>query len=371
MNCDSQALTAVVQSHSIASQEIGLVDLALPQVPLETRRRFRENERTLFDSFGFSEWYCNPPAERAAYLADSEGKIHDKCFYRESSWLGLGRRIEITSPIHPNGRLAREIRKRNPHALINILFLSSGTLDSARTDGSQLWVQEMADNSYIDLPADPEEYLQTLGKATRKHLPYYWRRVQREWGSEGSIAFFRGKEITRAAFDGLIELNRLRMVQHGRLSGWSRAVADTRWKLFQECGLFGAVSLHGQLVAGALSLMHGQDAYLIVLAHDPQFDRFNLGNLSLWLTINHLIETHVCRLHLLWGDSFYKRQFGGKKTTYYRAVCFPYSGLATAFRIADAAGLSRVALLLGRIPQKCEDLLFAKFPRVVRRWIGR
>jgi hypothetical protein len=321
-------------------------DESLAQISPELRSKMSASEAALFDSLGFAELYCFPPARRIAYLVDREGEIVEAGFYRRRRCLGFYEVIDVSNPIDPNGRLIAELQKRHPRTVVTTSFLdkdSSGLPPST----SQVRLQEMANDACIELPNTPEAYLQGLGRTTRKHLPYYWRRVEKEWGPRCNFRIYRAKELSRQAFGRLVELNRLRSLQRGQRSGWTAEIVEQRWKLFQQSGLLCALFRDHELVAATLSLVHGQEAYLIILAHDPDFDRLNLGNVALWLTINHLIEQHFRCFHLMWGDSFYKRQFGGRPVQYYRAICSSSAILAIAVQASTA-----FAAVSGRVLRK-------------------
>src|SRR5581483_4544212 len=97
-----------------------------------------------------------------------------------------------------------------------------------------------------------DEYLRMVGKTTRKHLPYYLRRVDREWSGRWNFGMHHGIQIQRSYYDRIIDLNGLRMARQGRRSGWNSRIAEQRWKLFQERGIVCTVLLDGRVVAGTM-----------------------------------------------------------------------------------------------------------------------
>ncbi len=93
------------------------------------------------------------------------------------------------------------------------------------------------------------------------------------------------------------------------------------------------------IAAATLSLLHGGEGYLIVIAHDPQYDWLNLGSVCLWKTIEHVIGLGHTTFHLMWGESFYKEQFGGAREPLYRVS---YTSKLSAAALGHCLRLLRV-----------------------------
>lgn len=165
----------------------------------------------------------------------------------------------------------------------------------------------------IDFPPTAEAYLQSLGAQTRKHLPYYLRRILRE--VPGIEVFVEeAAAISLSSVEQIVNLNAARIVSKGDIhGGWPAPLVRTRWQLAQQCGLLCGLRLDGRIVGGTLSFIHGHTAHLVLIGHDPAYDRFNVGSLSLWISTRSMIERGLNRCNLLWGQSFYKRQFGAKQ----------------------------------------------------------
>ncbi|MBE3119886.1 MAG: GNAT family N-acetyltransferase [Candidatus Atribacteria bacterium] len=90
----------------------------------------------------------------------------------------------------------------------------------------------------------------------------------------------------------------------------------------QQSGLLCGLRFKSNLVGGTLCYLHQNEAYMVLIGHDPQQDSLNLGNVSMWLTIEWLIKMGIKRCHLLWGKSFYKTQFGAKEHALFEVTVF-------------------------------------------------
>lgn len=312
-------------------------DYSLLQLPSEVRQRLeRRGVANLFCTLGFGESYCYPPGERVCFLENRAGEIVDQCVYRESPWMWFLRQIDVLGPIDPNGHLFRELRRRTRAHRINSHWISPQEFPRNGQAGRALVFRRTGEDLCIALPDSPSLYLQSLGSTTRKHLPYYLRRLRKEWGEAWSFEVCTGQEIHKAAFDQLLELQRLRAATKRQQTLWTEGLREHRWSLVKEKGMLCCLWYREKLVGGTLSFVYANEAYLIVIAHDPEFDRLNVGNLTLWFTIEHLIHCRHKVFHLMWGQSFYKKQFGGVLQPLFKMEFFASSWVAAAWRVAEA-----------------------------------
>jgi hypothetical protein len=345
---------AVAEKSTTASHPLdSFHDFPVAELTTEVRRLLDEAAGDdWFHSFSFAGSYCFPAAERVCFLTDRQGRIIDACFYREGRRWRLLREIHVQGRALPGSAVVRHLVETRKPAMIHLPWLrreECQTMPALKLSGS---VRPAAEDFLIELPARPEQYLQTLGSKTRKHLPYYLRRLEREWGDNLAVVPCFGPAVTRELYREILDLNRQRMRKHHRESAWHPGVVEQRWPIVQERGLLYGVYYRKKLVAGTLSFLHGRNAYLIVLAHDPKFDRLNLGSVVLWLTLQHLIRLQLGCFHLMWGASFYKTQLGGKIEPLFRVTGFASPRLAAAGRLSDALGIAPLSVLAGKVIQR-------------------
>lgn len=336
-------------------------DLPISELSAEIRSRLRRlSDQNWFSSAGFAESYWAPPAERVAFLQDRSGQVIEKCFYREDKWAGLLKEIGIFGPADPHSRLLSELQQRRRAHIVKVSWMAAPNTPFRSSLWKSFAIRQTTEDYCIQLPSSSSEYLQTLGSSTRKHLPYYVRRLSKEWDSGWGFEENTGSDIAFESYERLFELNRLRMDQKGRRTAWTEDLRRQRWKLVQDSGLLCSLRFGNEIVGGTLSFLHEREAYLIVLAHDPQFDRLNLGNISVWLTIQYLIRSGYSRYHLMWGRSSYKEQLGGKIEPLFDMMLFPNSLVATVWFAADSLMMLKGWTLATKISRSIRLRLSAK-----------
>lgn len=335
----------------VASQRVShFHDLSFSDLsPETTSRLLATNGENWFSSLGFARSYCFPKAERLCFFQDSSGEIIERCFYRESRWLGLIRRVDVLGTVDPESDIVRQLLSFRRADLLHLHWVTEKDLPLWKDNWRTQKANRIGEDCCIELPKSVSEYLRLLGTKTRKHLPYYVRRLEREWGNRWNFEAQYGHNISKHSYDGLLDLNRQRMGRKGRRTAWTSELRDHRWRLATESGLLCSLNYDGRIVGGTFSFVHAREAYLIVIAHDPQFDRLNLGSVSLWLTIQHLIRSGHNRYHLMWGRSFYKEQFGGTEAPLYQLTLFANRLISAPWNIADWLLLFKLKALSAKV----------------------
>jgi Acetyltransferase (GNAT) domain len=290
-------------------------------------------------SLRFAESYCYPPAQRVSYITGPDGEILEACFYREGKWGVVFKSISLTCLVEPESNVFQMLVRHRFTDLIRAPFLPAAAISQTRKGRNAVSFRQFGEDYSIELPRSTDQYLRNLGSTTRKHLPYYLRRLKKEWGTDWRAERACGPHIAKQSYLDLLALNRLRMDRKKRRSLWTEELAEHRWKFVCETGCIQLI-LHGdRVVAGTLSFVHDHEAYLVVIAHDPEFDRLNLGNICLWMTIEQLIVQGFSQYHLLWGNSPYKEQFGAVSHPLYQMTLFTNQRTAIVWRAAEVLGL--------------------------------
>lgn len=118
----------------------------------------------------------------------------------------------------------------------------------------------------------------------------------------------------------IAEMNRARMRAKGRIPGVDEPYERRICGLASSQALVGKLVVGGEFVAGALCLKVANEYYLYAVAHDPSYDRYDVGFLGLYKTIIECIELGGAVFHFLWGESEYKYRLMGVKVDLYEVT---------------------------------------------------
>ncbi len=171
---------------------------------------------------------------------------------------------------------------------------------------------EMSDDFILDLPASPDEWMRSLSARTREKLRHHVRHARRR---QPGLHFLSsdGADIDEVLLRQVIDFNRARMKRKGRRFGMDAEEEAALCRMMRERGQLSAIEIDGQLRAGLLCTRAGDDLYMHVIAHDPDFDDLRLGLVCCMLMIEQAIAGGLRRLHFLWGRYDYKTRLGGRR----------------------------------------------------------
>lgn len=177
----------------------------------------------------------------------------------------------------------------------------------------------VSEDYQLSLPHNADDWLASLSSQTREKFRAHLRRAQRR---QPGFAF---RSIASAAIDEgqlrrVIDFNRARMKQKRRRFGMSDTDERNLCRMMRERGQLSVIEIDGQIRAGLLCTMAGDDIYMHVIAHDPAFDDLRLGFLCCALTIQDAIGKRLRRFHFLWGHYDYKTRLGGERKVLSRVL---------------------------------------------------
>lgn len=244
---------------------------------------------------------------------------HTYAVYRRGELLTLfvfslrGGQVELYNEVirleeHEIGDFARYVFAEFPAAQV-IRMRAVHVERAPRGFPSQLY--DYLEDTIVTLPAGAAAYTESLSKNTRRNVRRYSQAVKEELpGFRFSVAL--GAAADPAQIDAVIALNHARMAAKNKQSIIDDAEATRLQSLVRSCGLVAVVTIDGRVCAGAISYRVGDNYFLIVLAHAPEYDRYSLGFLCCYWTICACIERGGKEFHFLWGRYDYKRNFLGQ-----------------------------------------------------------
>lgn len=323
------------------------------------------SDSSWLSSAGFATLFEMESATRVLVSPASGGAAGAYVFYREATDLSCLKTLHVFGPVTLTPDDIQQLMTRRRAHCVSISNLPDNHAQLIASESRHSTVHRTKEDFVIPLPGSVPAYLAQLGRNARKHIPYYERRISREFGSEVHYEYAAGADITSELFTDLVGLNRTRIERKGDTHLWDAQLVDRRWKLARTCGLMCGVYAGDRLVGGTLSYLYQNHAYLVLIGHDPAFDNLNLGNVCLWMTIKRLVDLKVDSFHLLWGRSFYKTQFGGEEIDLYDVRIF-----------RDAVSLAVVSAVLqlrwvGAQPRRVVRRCCRISSRIRRRLIAR
>jgi hypothetical protein len=155
------------------------------------------------------------------------------------------------------------------------------------------------------LPATPDEYLASLGKNTRRNIKRYVEKITRGLPSY-SFNVYAEDAVDERYIREIVQFNQARMASKNKISSLDENETQRITKLAKACGLVGVITINGRICAGAVSYRTGDNYFLDVLAHDPQYDNYWIGILCCYWTICECISRGGKEFHFLWGRYDYK-----------------------------------------------------------------
>jgi hypothetical protein len=267
-------------------------------------------------------------------------------------------------PLHDASELRQIMRRNGAHAA-TFSYLTAAELAAARRLGRWPLLGESHEDIVVDLPATPEDFLRSLGFNRQKQLPKYLRRLRREFGPQLQTVELHKADITEGLCGELVALVGERMHVKGGESLWTPEMLHGASILARQCGWFLGLRLGTKLIGGTLCYMHRGEAIAWIIAHDPAYDHYKIGNICRWMSIARHIEMGCKRHRFGGGMSLAKLRFGGRIESLATVTVFNSRAVALAWHVFSlAARGSRWARVAPRAYAK--RFLPARLVRYVR-----
>lgn len=216
--------------------------------------------------------------------------------------------------------LVRRIRSDATAGVVTLAFMHQGSRAAALLGESGLARGRVASRCFsIGLAGGVDDYKDRLGKSTRKEINAGTNRLAREH-PEHRYEFTLGRQLERDRIRGLLRTYRERLADKHLRFRFSEAylefltdyVAESRDVFLAE------LYLREGLAAFNLGFVgRDREIHVLIVSSDTRFKRLNAGNLLLYNTVCHLIETarggglDVANYDLTRGAELYKLKYGG------------------------------------------------------------
>lgn len=170
-----------------------------------------------------------------------------------------------------------------------------------------------------------DDYSASLKKSTRKSIRRHGNLLLRAHPSY-SYAVLPSQAVSEELVRHIIGFNKARMADKDRISAYTEEESDWVCALASARGLVGVVTIDGRVCAGAVCCNVAGRYFLLVTAHDPEYDQFGLGILCCYRTICECIERDGKEVHLLWGRHAYKASLCGVPRRFDRIAVYRSRG---------------------------------------------
>ncbi|MGZ5817662.1 MAG: GNAT family N-acetyltransferase [Burkholderiaceae bacterium] len=157
----------------------------------------------------------------------------------------------------------------------------------------------------LTLPHTTEEYFNSLGKSTRKTIKGYTNKLTRDFPSF-QIKTYITKDADEQLVRTIIDFNRARMLSTGKVSAFDESAVKHIIHFVQAYGMICVATINEKICAGSISYRVGDNYFMHVSAHDPQYDSYRLGVLFRYRTICESIHRGGRECHFLWGRQEFK-----------------------------------------------------------------
>lgn len=181
--------------------------------------------------------------------------------------------------------------------------------------------EDCTDDSVLALPASMDEYLASLGKATRKNIKRYTARLKEEFPSFACSVSLQEK-IDEQTVRAIIELNRRRMDRKGKPQGITLDDERVILEIARHHGMLFTATIDGKVCAGAILFRLRDNYFSFVRAHDPAYDPYRLGLVGACAMIAECIARGGRELHFMWGREQHKALLLGVEKRLERLVLY-------------------------------------------------
>lgn len=167
------------------------------------------------------------------------------------------------------------------------------------------------EENILRLPATEAEYFQSMSPNFRGTLRRAERKIRNNFPSF-DISILTKTEVTEQLVRELIKLAGARMAAKQKEAYIGVEDLESIMRLVRTHGHFVAATVEGKLCAGAIWYAVGRRSFMHVIAHDPRFDEFRLGNLIQLKGILDSIARGGRECWLMGGFSAHKAKFGAQ-----------------------------------------------------------
>jgi hypothetical protein len=232
----------------------------------------------------------------STYVAHVHGKIACLILFRLE-----GTTVKV---INQQIRLSADDLLRFSHAIFQ-KYPSARTISLYAVDAEKgqfpfpLYRYEILEENILELPRTCDAYRISLSHNLFKRIQAGERKLKRDH-PDFQFKVIVGADIGEQLLRQVVALADARMSAKHQQAYIRPEDIDKILRLLRVYGLFGVLSIDGKIRAGNVFYRVGSRYFMHVIAHDPEYDKYMLGNIVQYLSVRYCIE-HGGRECLLMG----------------------------------------------------------------------
>lgn len=187
---------------------------------------------------------------------------------------------------------------------------------------SNNWVCKPHDENYIiSLPQTFDDYLKKLSSNMRQQSRRRVANLKRAF-SNYKFLVYEKENVLPNVIRRIIQMNHLRMTNKNIVPGIDETYTNNILSFIPKYGFISVIEIDNLIVAGLIMYRVNDNYYMQTISSDPDFDKYSVGHVCLFLTLQKCIELKGNQFHLLWGNNNYKKRFLGIRNQLFNVVYF-------------------------------------------------
>lgn len=172
-------------------------------------------------------------------------------------------------------------------------------------------IKQLEEN-IISLPGSDADFLKLMSPQVRKKLLSIIRKTKKEHPSY-CFSILTGPDINEKIIAEIVNLANKRMYSKKRPSYIAEQEIPILTQLASRYGFTGLITIDGTLKAANLTFRVGERSFSRLIAHDPSYDAYSLGNQAQFFSIIYFISLGGREYWMSGGGSYHKAQFSASR----------------------------------------------------------
>lgn len=238
----------------------------------------------------------------STYVSLSEGKITAIFLFTLHK-----REVRVLNEVIP-------VHQEDVRQFVSHIFAKYGSIGAVSFHAVEARIEEFPypfqcinclEDIVLSLPDEQEDYLNRLGKSTRKTIKGNSSKLKRDFPSFATRSYEKA-DADEQDIRAIIEMSKVRLLSSGKISSFDDEDIERIIRSVKVYGMTCVATIDGKICAGSISYKVGENYFMHVSAHDTYYDNYRLGMLYRYITICECIRLGGRECHFLWGRQEYK-----------------------------------------------------------------